>query len=51
MANYDLSQSEADALIALEKRRVDDNVWDYPGLSGGVSIPLTSIEDDALCIS
>ena len=44
MANYDLVQSEADALIALEKHRVDDRVWDYPGLGGGISIPLTSID-------
>ena len=44
MVNYDLTQSEADALIALEKHRVDDRVWDYPGLGGGISIPLTSID-------
>ena len=44
MADYDLTQPEADALIALGKHRVDDRVWDYPGLGGGVSIPLTSID-------
>ena len=45
MANYDLTQADANTLIALEKRRVDDNVWDYPGLGGGVSIPLVSVDE------
>ena len=44
MTDLDLTQVEADVLIALEKCRVDDKVWDYPGLGGGVSIPLTSID-------
>ena len=42
MANYDLAQSEADSLRRLEKRRVDDKEWDYPGMGGGISIPLIS---------
>lgn len=44
MIDFGLTQAEADALIALEKRRVDERVWDYPGLGGGVSIPLISID-------
>ena len=42
MADFYLTQAEADLLIALDKHRVDDSVWEYPGLGGGVSIPLTS---------
>ena len=44
MAQDDLTQAEADALIGLEKRRVDDTAWNYPGLGGGVSIPLVSVD-------
>ena len=44
MAKDDLIQAEADALIGLEKRRVDDTAWNYPGLGGGVSIPLVSVD-------
>ena len=44
MAKDDLTQAEADALIGLEKRRVDDTAWNYPGLGGGVSIPLVSVD-------
>lgn len=42
MAEIDLSQAEADALIAIEKVRVDDQSIDYPSLGGRVSIPLAS---------
>ena len=42
MSNYDLTQSEADLLHRLEKLRVDDNKWSYPGMGGGISIPLKS---------
>ena len=44
MPSYQLTQSEADVLIALEKRRVDDRRWRYPGMGGGVSIPLVSTD-------
>ena len=37
----DLTQAEADTLLALEKHRVDDTQWDYPA-SGSISIPLAS---------
>lgn len=30
MAEIDLTQPEADALIAMEKHRVDDNEWTFP---------------------
>ena len=36
-----LTQADADALIAMEKRRVSEDRWVYP-ISGSISIPLTS---------
>ena len=42
MTDINLSQSEADALIAMEKYRVNEIQWDYPSLGGTVSIPLRS---------
>jgi len=42
MADINLTQTEADALIAMEKQRIDDARWDYPGLGGSISIPLIS---------
>jgi hypothetical protein len=37
-----LTQAEADALLALEKHRVDDERWRLPDLGGGISVPLAS---------
>lgn len=42
MAEYDLTQGEADELLAMEKHKVDDTQWDMPDLGGRVSIPLLS---------
>lgn len=42
MAEINLLQSEADQLIAMEKIRVDDEMFDYPGLGGQISVPLVS---------
>lgn len=42
MANVNLTQVEAEALIALEKRRVDATEWLYPHMGGKVMIPLIS---------
>jgi hypothetical protein len=39
-----LSQAEADALLQLEKHRVDDSRYDYPGLGGSLRIPLLSVD-------
>ena len=44
MADANLTQAEADALLALEKRRRDNTEWDYPSLGGTVTIPLVSID-------
>ncbi|CAE6794244.1 DUF6978 family protein [Nitrospira defluvii] len=42
MAATDLPQSEADALIALAKVKVNDDSYDYPGTGGSLVVPLTS---------
>lgn len=34
MTDDDLTQAEADSLIAIAKVRVDDKTWNYPGLGG-----------------
>jgi len=44
MAEVNLTQAEADALIAMAKHRVDNTEWDYPDLGGGVSVPLISAD-------
>ena len=42
MANVNLTQAEANDLIALEKHRVDRREWFYPHMGGKVTIPLVS---------
>ncbi|MCL4478390.1 MAG: hypothetical protein M1381_04720 [Deltaproteobacteria bacterium] len=42
MAEINLTQSEANLLISMEKHRVDETKWEYPGLGGAICIPLTS---------
>lgn len=42
MATTDLIQTEADALIALAKIKVNDDYYDYPGTGGSLIVPLTS---------
>jgi hypothetical protein len=42
MSDILISQAEADRLINLEKVRVDDKPYQYPQISGYLSIPLLS---------
>ena len=42
MADFALTQAEADALIAMLKVPVNDDPWDYPGTGGAISVPLLS---------
>ena len=44
MADVNISQAEADALIAMEKHRVDNTQWVFPAAGGKLLIPLTSID-------
>lgn len=39
-----LSQSEADALIVMDKRRMDDKRWRLPDLGGSITVPLASLD-------
>lgn len=42
--DIDLTQNEADDLIATEKRKVDDTDHIYPGLGGSIMVPLISVD-------
>lgn len=42
MADINLVQTDADALIAMEKQRIDDEVYNYPSLGGALHVPLQS---------
>ncbi len=42
MTDLGLTQADADALLAMEKHRIDDAVYDYPSLGGALRIPLQS---------
>ena len=44
MAHLDLTQEEADLLISMEKNRVDEREWLFPGPGGRVAIPLISVD-------
>jgi hypothetical protein len=43
MADLDLTQEEVDALMAMEKHRINDTKHNYPDLGGKLIIPLVSI--------
>lgn len=43
MIETNLPQDEADALIAIEKHRIDDQPWNYPDPGVSVHIPLISV--------
>lgn len=40
MAEVNLTQAEADALIAMEKHRADDTRYSYPNPAGLITVPL-----------
>jgi len=42
MPEINLTQAEAEALIAIEKHGVDDQFYDYPGIGGSICVPLIS---------
>lgn len=44
MADIDIPQVEADALIAMEKQRVEDKSWLFPDPGGRLAIALTSAD-------
>ena len=42
MAEINLTQAEADVLIAMPKVRTNEALWNYPSLGGSISVPLMS---------
>jgi hypothetical protein len=44
LAEINLTQTEADLLIAMPKVKINNQVWDYPSFGGSISIPLTSTD-------
>ncbi len=44
MADINLTQDEADKLMAMEKRSVDEKEWLFPSPGDRVAIPLTSLD-------
>jgi hypothetical protein len=44
MADINLTQAEANTLIEMEKRRVDDKEWFFPPRGDRIAIPLTSLD-------
>ena len=44
MADINLTQDEADKLMAMEKRAADEKEWLFPAPGYGVAIPLTSLD-------
>lgn len=45
MADIEIMQADADALIAMEKQRVDDKQWLFPAEGGRLAIPLASSDN------
>jgi hypothetical protein len=44
MADIEITQAEADFLIAMEKRFVDDNDWTFPTAGERIGLALTSLD-------
>ena len=44
MADINLTQGEADKLMAMEKCSVDETNWTFPGPGERIAIPLTSLD-------
>ena len=42
VADINLTQEDADALLAMEKHRADDTAHEYPSLGGGIRVPVLS---------
>ncbi|NHZ85913.1 MAG: hypothetical protein GWP19_08540 [Planctomycetia bacterium] len=42
MSSIELTQNEADALINIEKKKINRSIYEYPHLGGRLNIPLKS---------
>ena len=45
MSNNDLTQTEADALISMEKKKINNDKYIFPDMGGRLNIPLKSIDE------
>ena len=43
MAELEITQAEAEALLNMKKRKVDDTRWEYPDIGGRIVIPLMGV--------
>lgn len=44
MADIDITQDDADNLMAMEKKAVDQQQWTFPGPADRLVVPLTSVD-------
>jgi hypothetical protein len=44
MADINITQGEADKLLAMEKKAVDQTQWTFPGPADRIVVPLTSFD-------
>ena len=44
MADIEITQAEADSLIAMEKRFIDDGDWTFPAAGQRIGLDLTSLD-------
>ena len=44
MADLNITQNEADKLMAMHKKAVDQATWTFPGQSERIVVPLTSLD-------
>jgi len=44
MADIEITQAEADILIAMEKHFVDDKVWTFPAMGERIALALASLD-------
>jgi len=44
MADLDIGQAEADALLQMEKRFIDDEDWTFPSAGERICLALTSLD-------
>jgi hypothetical protein len=51
MADIEITQAEADSLIAMEKRFVDDNDWTFPVAGARIGLALTSLDNGRISCS
>lgn len=44
MTDINITQDEADKLMAMQKRAIDQTEWTFPGPADRIVVPLTSLD-------